>query len=123
MFYALQTRGGQEGSPDVVIGMFKVFQFNVYALLDPGDTLSFEIPYVAMKFDVLPDIRSFFFVSTPVGDSVVANRVYRKYPIRVTYVYLIELDMLYSFDVLGMDFLNSCYALYIVGTKWPNSSF
>lgn len=60
MFYALQTRGGQEGSPDVVTGMFKVFQFNVYALLNPGDTLSFEIPYVAMKFDVLPDIRSFF---------------------------------------------------------------
>ncbi|XP_049397388.1 uncharacterized protein LOC125861566 [Solanum stenotomum] len=35
-FYAIQTRQDHEGSPDVVIGMLCVFQFDVYALLDPG---------------------------------------------------------------------------------------
>ncbi|KAH0720584.1 hypothetical protein KY290_005079 [Solanum tuberosum] len=35
-FYALQTRGEQESSPDVVTGMLKLFHIDVYALLDPG---------------------------------------------------------------------------------------
>uniref|UniRef100_M0ZUK6 Gag-pol polyprotein n=1 Tax=Solanum tuberosum TaxID=4113 RepID=M0ZUK6_SOLTU len=55
-FYALQTRGEQESSPDVVIGMLKVFQLGVYDLLDPGATLSFVTPYVEMRFDVLPNV-------------------------------------------------------------------
>ncbi|WMV19596.1 hypothetical protein MTR67_012981 [Solanum verrucosum] len=55
-----------------------------------------------------------FSVSTPIGDSIVAKRVYIKFPFslsyRVTYVDLVELDML-DFDViLSMDWLNSCYA-------------
>ncbi|XP_049369400.1 uncharacterized protein LOC125834279 [Solanum verrucosum] len=74
-FYALQTRGDQESSSDVVTGMLKVFHIDVYALLDPGATLSFVIPYVAMKFDMLPDVLlEPFFVSTPIGDTVVAKR-------------------------------------------------
>ena len=32
--------------------MLNVFQLYVYALLDPGATLSFVTPYVAMRFDV-----------------------------------------------------------------------
>uniref|UniRef100_M1DF09 Retrotransposon gag protein n=1 Tax=Solanum tuberosum TaxID=4113 RepID=M1DF09_SOLTU len=74
-FYALQTRGEQESSPDVVTGMFKVFQLDVYDLLDPGATLSFMTLYMAMRFDVLLDP---FPVSTPIGDSVMAQRVYKK---------------------------------------------
>ncbi|WMV32513.1 hypothetical protein MTR67_025898 [Solanum verrucosum] len=48
-FYALQTRHDQEGSPDVVTDMLKVFYLDVYALLDLGATLSFVISYVAMR--------------------------------------------------------------------------
>ncbi|XP_049397357.1 uncharacterized protein LOC125861527 [Solanum stenotomum] len=55
-FYALQTKGNQEGSPDVVTGMLKVFYFDVYALVDPGATLSFVNPLVATRFDMLPDL-------------------------------------------------------------------
>uniref|UniRef100_M1D9Z3 Gag-pol polyprotein n=1 Tax=Solanum tuberosum TaxID=4113 RepID=M1D9Z3_SOLTU len=47
--YALQTRGEQEGSSDVVTDMLKVFELDVYALLDLGATLSFVTPYVAMR--------------------------------------------------------------------------
>ncbi|XP_049391320.1 uncharacterized protein LOC125855617 [Solanum stenotomum] len=55
-FYALQTCGEQEGSPDMVTGMLKVFQLDVYDLLDPSATLSFVTPYVAMTFHMLLDV-------------------------------------------------------------------
>ncbi|KAH0644637.1 hypothetical protein KY284_032521 [Solanum tuberosum] len=48
--YAITSRQEQENSPDVVTGMIKVFTFDVYALLDPGASLSFVTPYIAMNF-------------------------------------------------------------------------
>ncbi|XP_049363665.1 uncharacterized protein LOC125828397 [Solanum verrucosum] len=75
--YALQTRGDQESSPNVVTGMLRGFKLDVYVLLDPGATLSFVTSYVSMKFDVLPDVMlEPFSVSTSIGDSVVAKKVY-----------------------------------------------
>ena len=57
--------------------MLKVFSIVVYALIDVGATLSFVTPLVVRKFDILPDIlHEFFIVSTPLGESVVAKRVY-----------------------------------------------
>ncbi|KAG5586628.1 hypothetical protein H5410_047062 [Solanum commersonii] len=53
--YAITSRQEQKNSPDVVTGMIKVFTLDVYALLDPGACLSFVTPYVANKFDVLPN--------------------------------------------------------------------
>ena len=35
--------------------MIKVFTFDVYALLDPWASLSFMTPYVANKFEILPE--------------------------------------------------------------------
>jgi len=35
--------------------MIKVFSIDVYALLDPGASLSVVTPYVANKFVVLPE--------------------------------------------------------------------
>ena len=40
--------------PDIVTGMLKVFSLYVYALLDPGATLSFVTPPIANKFDIYP---------------------------------------------------------------------
>ena len=79
--------------------MLKVISIDIYALLHPSDTLSFVTPLVAKKFDILPDIlHEPFIVSTPVGESVVAKRVHINCPImlsnRVSYVELVELDML-----------------------------
>ncbi|MUG03694.1 hypothetical protein ECC01_22245 [Bacillus tequilensis] len=77
-FYALLPRGEQETSPDVVTGMLKVFSIDVYALLDPGATLSFVTPLVDKKFEILPDILyDSFKVSTLVGESVVEKRLYK----------------------------------------------
>ncbi len=92
-----------------------IFHLDVYDFHDSSVTLSFVTPYVAMRFDVsLEVLLDYFSVSTPIGESIVAKRVYRNYPIslshRVTHIDLVELDML-DFDViLGMNWLHSCSA-------------
>ena len=87
--------GQKETSPDVVTGMLKVFSHGVYALLDPGATLSFVMPLVAKNFDILPNIfHEPFKVSTTVGEFVITQMVYRNFPImlpkRVSYVDLVK---------------------------------
>ena len=42
---------------DVDNGNLLVFSFPVYALLDPGSTLSMVTPFMANQFDLLPEIR------------------------------------------------------------------
>ena len=53
-------------------------------------------------------------MSTPMGESVVAKRVYQNFPIllpnRFSYVDLVELDMLDFYIILGMDWLHACFA-------------
>ncbi|KAH0658156.1 hypothetical protein KY289_026904 [Solanum tuberosum] len=102
--YVINSRQEQEDSPDLVTGMIQVFDFTVYALLDPGASLSFVTPYIAMNFDVIPEqLSEPFSVPTPVGESILAERVYRDCPISVnhksTMADLIELDMV-DFDVI-----------------------
>ena len=95
--------------------MLKIFSIDVYMLLDSGATLSFVTPLVEKKFDIWLDIlHEHFIVSTLVGESVVEKRVHRNCPIilpnRVSYVELVEHDML-DFDIiLGMDWLHVCFA-------------
>jgi len=83
--YALQALQDQEYSHHVVTGTLRVFNFDVYALLDPGDTLSFVTPYIVVNFGVSPETLSEpFSVSTPVGDPVIARRVYKNCPITIS---------------------------------------
>ncbi|WMV50598.1 hypothetical protein MTR67_043983 [Solanum verrucosum] len=125
-FYSLLTRQDNEGSPDVVTGMLKVFHLDVYDLLDSGATLYFVTPHVAMIFDVGPKILSNpFHVSTPVGNAIVVKRVCRSYPIYVydgvTHVDVVKLDML-DFDViLEMYWLHACYAS--IDPNWSHSRY
>ena len=80
-FYALLSMGDQEYSPDVVTSMLQLFPINVYELLDTTAILSFVTPLVSIKIDVLPIVLVVpFLVSTPVGDYVVAKRVYKSCP-------------------------------------------
>ncbi|KAH0641167.1 hypothetical protein KY285_037753 [Solanum tuberosum] len=115
LLYAINSRQEQEDSPDVVTGMIQVFDFTIYALLDPGASLSFVTPFTAMNFDVIHEkLSEPFSVSTLVGESILAERVYRDCSIFVnhksTMADLIELYMV-DFDViLGMDWLHACYA-------------
>ena len=87
-------------------------------------------PIVAMKFYILLDILDEpFSISIKVGDSVVVERVYKGCPIsltnRATLVDLIEIDIL-DFDVImGMDWLQDCFAfidcrIRVVKFQFPN---
>ncbi|XP_070032088.1 uncharacterized protein [Nicotiana tomentosiformis] len=46
--YAMRRCRELEASPDVVICIVSVQSHDVYALIDPGSTLSYATPYVAM---------------------------------------------------------------------------
>ena len=84
--------------------MLRVFTFDCYALLDPGATLSFVMPYVASRFEILPEcLIEPFGVSTPVGESILAKRVCRDYTVSIhdrdTLVDVIEFEMV-DFDMI-----------------------
>ena len=53
--YALMALQDQEGSPDVVTGTLRVFDIDVYAFLDPRDTLFLVTPYIVVQFSVSPE--------------------------------------------------------------------
>ena len=107
-------REEQDKSADVVTCTVHVFSLPCYALLVQGSTLSFLNILVACKCDSLPDIlHEPLLVSTAIGYSVRAKRVYTDCPInvlnKVTHADLIELTML-DFDiVLCKDWLHKCY--------------
>ncbi|KAG5629471.1 hypothetical protein H5410_001188, partial [Solanum commersonii] len=103
---------------------------NVDVVTDPGASLSFLTPYVAMNFDVLPEkLIELFSVSTPVGESILAERVYRGCTIfanhKSTMADLVELDMVDFNVILGMDWLDAYYAsidcrTQVVKLQFPN---
>ncbi|XP_070004831.1 uncharacterized protein [Nicotiana sylvestris] len=104
-----------EASPDIVTSILTVQSHDVYAFIDPGSTLSYVTPFVAMEFRIEPDqFHEPFSVSTPVGESIIAAEVYRGYVVTIrgrdTIADLVELGMV-DFDVImGMDWLYSCFA-------------
>ncbi|XP_070056965.1 uncharacterized protein [Nicotiana tomentosiformis] len=54
-FYAMRRRRELETSPDVITGILTVQSHDVYAVIDPGSTLSYVTPYVAMEFGIEPE--------------------------------------------------------------------
>ncbi|XP_060175457.1 uncharacterized protein LOC132606125 [Lycium barbarum] len=112
--YALASRQDQEASPNVITGTLLVFSRSVYALIDPGSTLSYISPLIASKNGITTEPIEPFEVATPVGDFIIARQVYRECTViicdRCTKADLVELDMI-EFDVImGMDWLAFCYA-------------
>ena len=84
MFYALKGRKEHEKSADVITGMLQVFSTSVYALLDPGSTLFFVTPLLSLTYGILPKVlHDPIVVSTPLGENVRTNRVYKDCPIVV----------------------------------------
>ena len=77
-FYALKGREEQEKSYDVVTGMLQVFSTSVYALLDQGSTLSLVTPLLVLTVEILPEVlHNPIVVSTPLGENVRTDRVYK----------------------------------------------
>ena len=64
-FYAMRRRQRFEVSPDVVTGILTVRSHDVYALIDPGSTLSYVTSYVTMEVGIEPkQLYESFSVST-----------------------------------------------------------
>ena len=75
----------------------------------------FVTTLVSGNFDVLPDVLiEHFLVCTPMGEPVVAKRVYRgcsvMIPNRVTLFDLVELEMFDFYIILGMYWHHDCFA-------------
>ena len=72
--YALANRQNSEASPDVVTGTLSIFSYDVYALVDPGSTLSYVTPLVAEKFKKISELLvNPLEVSMPIDESVIAR--------------------------------------------------
>ncbi|XP_070045403.1 uncharacterized protein [Nicotiana tomentosiformis] len=129
-FYAMRRRRESETSPDVVTSILFVQSHDVYALIDPGSTLSYVTPYVAMESGIeLEQLHEPFSVSTSVGESILAARVYRDCVVtlsgRDTVANLIKLRMVDCDVIMGIDWLYSCFAKLdsrtrIVRFQFPN---
>ncbi|XP_070046608.1 uncharacterized protein [Nicotiana tomentosiformis] len=95
--------------------MLTIQSHDVYSLIDPSSTLSYVTAYVAMEFGIKSEqLHESFSVSTPVGESIVAVRVYMDCVVTVhgrdTMVDLIELGMVYFDVIIGIDWIYSCFA-------------
>ncbi|XP_070004325.1 uncharacterized protein [Nicotiana sylvestris] len=126
--YDLSCRRDLESSPDVVTGILSIFSIDMYALINPGSTLSYISRFVASKWDREPELlHKSFEVSTLMGESVIVRRVYRSYDIKIhdchTSANLHEIEMV-DFDIImGMDWLASCYADVDCWTKIVRFNF
>ncbi|XP_009766081.1 uncharacterized protein [Nicotiana sylvestris] len=110
------TRQDAQASNAMVTCILSVCSFDALALIDPGSIHSYVSSYFALRFSRQPELlNDLFLVATPVGESLLAEYVYRACQIRVegrdTLADLIILDMI-DFDILmEMDCLSSCYAI------------
>ncbi|XP_060182442.1 uncharacterized protein LOC132612123 [Lycium barbarum] len=89
-----------ESSPDVVIGILSISSHEVYALIDPGSSLSSATLFIASKYGIESEKIRPFEVSTPISDSQGLP-----WSPRTTVANLIELDVV-DFDVIiGIDWV------------------
>ncbi|XP_075096500.1 uncharacterized protein LOC107804935 [Nicotiana tabacum] len=114
--YALPARPQTESSDAVITGTILVCDRDDSVLFDPGSTYSYVSSYFAAYLVMPSDSLSILvYVSTPVGDSIVVDRVHRSCIVVFgglkTRVDLLLLDMV-DFDViLGMDWLSPYHAI------------
>ena len=78
---------------DVIVSNFIIFDTIVHALIDPGSTYSYvctdipnlgNFPRSETEYDIL--------VTNPLGHSVMVNKVYRDFPIRIREYEFLRLD-------------------------------
>ncbi|XP_049399822.1 uncharacterized protein LOC125863894 [Solanum stenotomum] len=116
------TQGHCRGRGEGDTGILTISSQAVYALIDPGSIFSYITTFIASKIDMKSELLPQpFEVSTPVGDSILASRVYRSCTVlindRPTFDDFVELIML-DFDVImGMDWLVACYANFDCRSK------
>ncbi|XP_070055050.1 uncharacterized protein [Nicotiana tomentosiformis] len=121
-YYALPARTEAVASYSVITCIVPVCHRDAYVLFDPGSTYSYVSSYFAPCLGASHNsLSSFVYVSTPVGDSIIVDRVYRSFLIAISYFEtiadLLLLNMV-DFDIiLGMDWLSPYHAILDCYTK------
>ena len=119
--YSMKAREDQD-APEVIIGIFSLYDIKMHALIDPG----FSHSYVCMEhvFDNVPSMEKFAYdmhVTSPLGHIVSVNSVYRNFPIVIqAREFLADLITLpfREFDlILRMDWLTKHRAIVDCGQK------
>ncbi|XP_070039839.1 uncharacterized protein [Nicotiana tomentosiformis] len=127
-FYAFLDRLNAEASNRVIIGILSVCGRLGYVLVDPGSTFSYVSHYLCVEFGKAPEKLGVpFEVSTPIGESVKVEYIFRNCIITVQgremFADLNLLDMV-DFDIIaGMDWLSSFHATVDCHVKTVTFSF
>ncbi|KAK8558553.1 hypothetical protein V6N12_041854 [Hibiscus sabdariffa] len=109
LVYATRRRDDRD-EPDVIAGTFTIYSVPYFALLDNGSTHSYISSTASRDLQILVEpTEKALTVMSPVGQSVIVDRVYRRCPLMVQDEIfpadLMELP-LEEFDlILGMDWL------------------
>ncbi|VFQ59537.1 unnamed protein product, partial [Cuscuta campestris] len=109
-------KGRTEENPDVIQGMFSLFDTTMHVLIDPGSTLSYICVPMPNKADILKEnLEHPILVSNPLGHSMRLHHVYQDCPLIVEGKQLLAnlVELPYKeFDViLGMDWLTEHQAV------------
>ena len=119
--YAIRALEDQD-APEVIVGIFSLYDIEMHALIDPGSTHS----YVCMEdvFDKVLAMEKLAYdmhVTSPLGHNVSVNSVYINFPIVIqAREFLADLITLpfREFDLnLGMDWLTKHQAIIDYGQK------
>ena len=119
--YAMKAHEDQDAL-EVIAGIFSLYDIEMHALIDPSSTHSFVC--IEHVFDKITSVESFLYdmhVTSPLGQSVKVNRVYKNCPI-VIHDKEFSADLIAlpfrEFDlILGMDWLSKDWAIIYCDKK------
>ncbi|KAG8485968.1 hypothetical protein CXB51_019316 [Gossypium anomalum] len=107
--YAIKVRE-DASSPDVITGIFSLYDVNAIALIDPGSTHSYVCMKLVSSMNIPVENTEFMVrVSNSLGKCVIVDKVCKKCPLMIRGHYFPADLMLLPFDefdvILGMDWL------------------
>ncbi|KAE8664148.1 Detected protein of unknown function [Hibiscus syriacus] len=110
LVYATRHRDDRD-EPEVIAGTFTIYSIPYFALLDNGSTHSYVSSSVSRNLQIsIENTKNTVTVTSPVGQAVLVNKVFRRCPLEVQgEIFLADLMELplEEFDlILGMDWLN-----------------
>ena len=78
--YAIKAREDQD-APEVIAGIFSLYDTKMHALIDPGSTHSYMcMEHVFDKVTTMEKLAYDMHVTSPLGHSVSVNSIYRNCP-------------------------------------------
>ena len=106
--YAMKACGDQDAL-EVIASIISLYGIEMHALIDPGSTHSYVcIEHVFDKMTPVEQLSYDMHVTSPLGNSVNVNKVYKNYPITIH-------DREFSTDLIALPF---CEFNLILGMDW-----